>query len=142
MKRAGSVLLLVTAAAICVTAATAKDFGPGDLRICNSKRCVPVENGKVLPLLGSFYYSGPPPAVVRAPRMGAPMFELRFDNGYVTGIVATRKLDLFLSYGVNLGRFRRGKWYRLPSRLAQELRRLSVRLEPLRVTPIAIRRSR
>jgi hypothetical protein len=39
----------------------------------------------VLPQLGSVYYSGPPLTVVRALRMGAPMFELRFRKGYVTG---------------------------------------------------------
>jgi hypothetical protein len=133
---------LLAAAMLGVPAATAKDFGPGDLRICNAKRCVPVKNRKVLPLLGSFYYSGPPPAVVRAPQMGAPMFELRFRNGYATGIVATRRLDRFLSYGVYLERFSRGKWYRVPARLAQELRRLSGRLQPLRVTPAAVRKSR
>jgi hypothetical protein len=133
---------LLAAGMLGVPAATAKDFGPGDLRICNAKHCVPVKNREVLPLLGSFYYSGLPPAVVRAPQMGAPMFELRFRNGYATGIVATRRLDRFLSYGVHLERFRRGKWYRVPARLAQELRRLSARLDPLRVTPAAVRKSR
>jgi hypothetical protein len=134
--------LLVAMLLICVPAASAKDFGPGDVSVCNAKRCIPVKNRNVLPLLGSFYYSGPPPTVVRAPRMGAPMFELRFRNGYATGIVARRKLDRFLSYGVYLERFRRGKWYRVPAGLAQELRRLSARLEPLRVTPAAVRKSR
>jgi hypothetical protein len=140
--KAALVTLLVAFGLLGISVATAKDFGPGDLRVCNVKRCVPIKNRNVLPLLGSFYYSGPPPAIVRAPRMGAPMFELRFKNGYVTGIVATSKLDRFLSYGVYLGRFRRGRWYRVPSRMALELRRLTARLEPLRVTRAAIAKSR
>jgi hypothetical protein len=141
-RAARLVAALVAFAVLAVSAASAKDFGPGDLRICNAKRCVPVKKREVLPLLGSFYYGGPPLTVVRRPRMGAPMFELRFRNGYATGIVATRRLDRFLSYGVHLERFSRGKWYRVPPRLAQELRRLSARLEPMRVTPAAVAKSR
>ena len=141
-KAARLVAALVAFGVLAVSAATAKDFGPGDIRVCNTKRCVPIKNRNVLPLLGSFYYSGSSLTVVRAPRMGAPMFELRFRNGYATGIVATRKLDRFLSYGVHLERFSRGKWYRVPPRLAQELRRLSARLRPMRVTPAAAAKSR
>jgi hypothetical protein len=33
--------------------------------------------------------------------------------------------DRFLSYGVNIGHFDRGRWYRLPDRTARELRRLA-----------------
>jgi hypothetical protein len=82
--------------------ASAKDFGPGDLRVCNASRCIPIVKRDVLPLLGSFYYSGPAPAHLRTPGLGAPYYELRFRNNYVTGIVATRQLDRFLSYGVHL----------------------------------------
>ena len=51
--------------------------------------------------------------MLRARTLGAPSFELRFDNDYVTGIVATARLDRFLSYGVNTGRFEAGRWYRV-----------------------------
>jgi hypothetical protein len=74
--------------------------------------------------------------------MGAPAFQLRYDNGYVTGIVASPRLDRFLSYGVYLERFHRGTWYRLPPRAASELRRLTADLRPLRVTAAAVRKSR
>jgi hypothetical protein len=121
--------------------AGAKDFKPGDLRICNAKRCVAIADPRILPLVGAFYYrTGSPPAA-SAPRMGAPMFELRFRNGYVTGIVATARLDRFLSYGVDLERFDKGKWYRVPARLAAELRRLAAPLEPLRLTASALAKS-
>jgi hypothetical protein len=134
--------LLLAAVLVFVSAAAAKDFRPGDLRVCNAKRCVSIVKPNVLPTLGSFYYSGGQPPTARAPRLGAPMFELRFRNGYATGIVATGKLDRFLSYGVNLDRFRRGTWYRVPARLALELRRLTARLEPMRLTRIALAKSR
>lgn len=134
---------LLTAAALAVTpAATAKDFKPGDLRVCNARRCVPITNRAVLPLLGAFYY-GPRDARVAPPaRLGAPAFELRFSNGYVTGITASARLDRFLSYGVNLQHFRRGVWYWVPARLASELRRLTAGLKPLRVTQAGLAKSR
>jgi hypothetical protein len=140
----GIVAALLAAAALAVTpAATAKDFRPGDLRVCNAHRCVPIVNRAVLPLLGSFYYlDAHDPRVAPRPRLGAPYFELRFKNGYVTGIAASASLDRFLSYGVNLGRFHRGVWYRIPARLASELRALTSGMKPLRVTRAALARSR
>jgi hypothetical protein len=137
------VVVAAAAALVVVPGATAKDFGPGDLRVCGAAgRCVPVVDAHVLPLLGSFYYSGPQPVRMSKPRLGVPYFELRFRNGYVTGIAATARVDRFLSYGVYLGRFARGTWYRLPSRLAEELRALSRTLTPLRLTRQAIAKSR
>jgi hypothetical protein len=57
-----------------------------------------------------------------------PYYELRYRNGYVTGIIATRRLDRFLSYGVNLGRFRRDQWYSVPHKLSSDFCRLTVGL--------------
>jgi hypothetical protein len=90
---------VAASALLILPSASAKDFGPGDLRVCNATRCVAIVNREVLPQLGSFYYSGPSPARVRGPSLGAHYYELRFRNDYVTGIVATRRLDRFLSYG-------------------------------------------
>jgi hypothetical protein len=59
--------------------------------------------------------------------------ELRFTNGYVTGVVAGAALDRFRAYGVNCGRFVRGRWYLLPERAAREVRRIAASLEPLHV---------
>jgi hypothetical protein len=129
-------------ALLLAPSASSKDFGPGDLRVCNAQRCVAIVNRDVLPLLGSFYYSGPPPARVRGPALRAPHYEVRFRNGYVTGIIATRRLDRFLSYGVNLDRFARNRWYAVPRPLAEELRRLTTGLRALRLTRAALRRSR
>jgi hypothetical protein len=129
-------------ALLLAPAAGAKDFDPGDLRVCNARSCVPIVDSEVVALLGPFYYSGAPLAQAPSPRLGAPYLELRFDNGYVTGIVATRRLDRFLSYGVHLGRFVRGRWYRLPAALAADLRQLTAALQPLRLTRTALARSR
>jgi hypothetical protein len=145
-------------AAVLVPAAHAKDFRPGDLRVCNAERCVAITNRAALEALGGFYYGGTcppaalkdgacmpnertPPRAVPAVKLGEPAFELRFRNGYATGIVATARLDRFLSYGVNLGWFRRGRWYRVPAPAARELRRLASDLQPLRVTRAALARS-
>jgi hypothetical protein len=104
-------------------------------------RCAPVVNRNVLPKIGSFYYSGPCPGRVRRPKLGAPYYELRYRNGYVTGIVATRRLDRFLTYGVIWERFARDIWYAVPRKLSAELRRLTVRLRPLSVTRAALAKS-
>ena len=138
----GSALLAAAALAV-IPAATAKDFNPGDLRVCNTQRCVPITHRAVLPLLGRFYYSDPhDPRVAPRARLGAPAFELRFRNGYATGVAATAKLNRFLSYGVNTDRFHRGVWYRIPARLAAELGTLTAGMKPLRVTQTALAKSR
>jgi hypothetical protein len=91
---------------------------------------------------GSFYYGGPVAARIPGPPLGAPYYQLRFRNQYVTGIVARRPLDRFLSYGVNLGRFVRNTWYAVPRTLSGELRRLTVGLRPLQLTRSALAKSR
>ena len=116
-------------------AAVAKDFRPGDLRVCGRDHCVPLVDKNLLRVLDRFYWGEG--SVPRAPRvgLGAPGYELRFKNGYATGMVATARLDRFRSYGVICGRFVRGQWYRFPSRAALALRKLTVHLRPLQVKP-------
>jgi len=134
--------LVAASALLLLPSASAKDFGPGDLRVCNTKRCRAIVNHAVLSQLGSFYYAGPSPAHARRPKLRAPYYELRFRNGYVTGIVATQRLDRFLSYGVYIGRFARNRWYVVPHRMSRELRRLTVGLRPLLLTRAALAKSR
>jgi hypothetical protein len=129
------------AALLVLPSASAKDFQPGDLRVCNRARCVAIVNRDVLPKIGSFYYTGTCPARVRRPKLGAPYYELRFRNGYVTGIVATRRLDRFLTYGVIDQRFARDTWYAVPRKLSEEFRRLAVDLRPFRLTRAALAKS-
>jgi hypothetical protein len=133
--------LLGSSALLVLPSASAKDFRPGDLRVCNKARCIAIVNRDVLPEIGAFYYTGPCPSRVRRPKLGAPYYELRFRNGYVTGIVATRRLDRFLTYGVHDYWFARDAWYAVPRKLSGELRRLTVDLRPFRLTRAALARS-
>jgi hypothetical protein len=134
-------ILGVASVLIMASGATAKEFRPGSLRICTHQRCVPINNPRVLELLGAFYYTGRSPAKARSPRLGARAFQLQFENGYVTGVVAGAKLDRFLSYGVDLGRFAPRQWYRFPQGVAQELRTLAAPLNPLHLTRRMLARS-
>ena len=135
-------VLLAAAALLLVPGAAAKDFHPGDLQLCNSRRCVKIVDPKVVATLGPFYYSDGSPRQAQAPRLGARTYELRFPNGYATGIVAGAALDRFLSYGVNTGRFHRGVWYRVPRGMTAGLTKLSCSLRPLRLTKAALAKSR
>ena len=142
MMRAALVRLALVLAFL-VPSASAKDIRPGDVRLCNGTRCVAITKRSVLPQLSAFYYGGRrAPLRVRRPGLGTPYYELRFQNGYVTGIVATRRLNRFLSYGVVYERFKRNVWYALPRRLSLELRRLAASLRPLSLTRAALAKSR
>ena len=134
-------LLLASAALVFAASAAAKEFEPGDLRLCNAKSCVEITDQTTLDALSAFYY-GRRPRRTRPPALRAPYYELRFENGYATGIVATSALDRFLSYGVNLQQFSRGRWYRVPAAAVAELRRLGASVAPLRLTRAAMRKSR
>jgi hypothetical protein len=142
MRRTLLLAVVVAAALLAVPAANAKEFRPGDLRLCNATRCVAVVNGPVLARLAGFYYRGPRPVRTARPPLGVPYYELRFRNGYVTGIVATRRLDRFLTYGVHDHWFLPHAWYAVPRPIASELRRLADGLRPLRLTRAALAKSR
>jgi hypothetical protein len=126
-------MLVAVIALACASASAAKEFGPGDLRLCNTRSCVTVNDRPLLRALSSFIYTGPQPTRATAPRRGAAAFELRFSNAYVAGVIGTAKLDRFYSYGVYCGRFLAGHWYRIPANVARHLRRLTAGLSPLRL---------
>jgi hypothetical protein len=127
-------VMIAAAALLAVPAAVAKELRPGDLLVCGRTACVPIMNRSVVRVLGSYYYG--PRRVVRAGpvRRGAPGFELRFTNGYASGMIATTWLNRFRGYGFFCGRFVRGRWYRFPPRAVDEIRRLTAGLQPLRVS--------
>lgn len=134
---AGLVLGVLLPSAIPL--ASAKDYGPGDLRLCNAKRCAAIVDENVLKAFSPIYYGRPaPPTEVRAPRVGAPYFRLEFRNGYVTGIAATARLDRFHRPGFTLRQFGPDRWYRVPPIAARGLRALAAGLKPLRVTKTTI----
>jgi hypothetical protein len=124
----------VSAALIGTTAASSKEFGPGDLRLCGEVTCVPVTDRAVLGRLGRFIYAEGRPPLAHSPRVGAPVFALTFRGGYVAGLIGSPRFDRFRSHGVICGRFRRGSWYRVPVRIASELRALTEQLQPRRLS--------
>jgi hypothetical protein len=128
------IALAVAAGIFCSSAALAKDFGPGDLRVCGATRCVPIEKRDALRAFSAFYFGDGRAVGAGRPPVGAPAFEIRFRDGSAAGIVAGSKLDRARVYGLNCGRFRRGRWYRVPARVRLEVSRLSAGLTPLRVT--------
>ena len=130
------------AALLLPASASAKDFRPGDVKLCDEQTCVVIGSRQVLDSLADFYFGGPAPAEVRPPKLGAPYLQLRFGNGYVTGIAATAQLDRFRSGGVNMGQFGVDSWYRVPAKLARALRKLAQPLHPRRVTRSTLGRSR
>jgi len=101
--------LVATIALLCSSAATAKDFAPGDLRVCGAKRCVPIESRDAVRAFSAFYYGEGRAMVVAKPALGAPAFEIRFRDGGKAGMVGSARLDRSLVYGLNCGRFRRGR---------------------------------
>lgn len=125
--------LIAATTLLAAPAATAKDFPPGRLRVCGRTQCKPIVSRSLLQVLTSFYWG--PRRVERAGpiRNGAPAFELRYRDGYVSGIVASRRLNRFRAYGFFCGRFERGTWYRFPARAAAALRKLTAGMRPLRV---------
>jgi hypothetical protein len=123
-------MVLGTALWLAVPAG-AKDFRPGDIRVCTGRTCVVLRDQKVLNTLANFYYRrAQVPKVTTAPASRAPYVELRFRNGYVTGIAAGAHYDHFLSYGVNLDQFRARTWYAIPDRVSAALAQLAAQLHP------------
>jgi hypothetical protein len=125
---------LALVALVVAPLSSAKQFDPGDLRLCNGSECAVLVDRDLLRRLSSFIYGHARPVRAAAPARGAPALELTFRNGYVAGLVGGTQLDRFRSHGVICGRFRKGWWYRLPPRVAHDLRRAAGRLTPLRFT--------
>jgi len=122
------VAICLAVTATTASAATTKQFKPGDVRACGVRRCVAIGSQRALDALGRFYYGRPMPTRAAAPAKRASYLRLVFRNGYVTGVAAGSRFGLFLSFGVNLGQFGARTWYTVPAPVAAELRRLAPRL--------------
>lgn len=94
-----------------VVPASAKEFRPDDLKLCNDQRCIVILDRSLLGGLSKFYFGAPAPAA-RKPRIGSPYLQISSSDGHVTGIVGTARLDRFRSGG--MGRFSSDAWYRVP----------------------------
>jgi hypothetical protein len=129
-------LVAMAIALLVAPTAGAKDFKPGDVRVCVAATCLPLKNVAALDALSAFYYSSARhPRVATAPRARAPFVELKYRNGYVTGIAAGTRFDHFLSYGVNLGQFRARTWYAIPERARLAIASLAAKLHPRSLPP-------
>jgi hypothetical protein len=80
--KALAIAVLALLSLVWVPSTVAKDFEPGDVRLCNATRCVPIGDRTVLDPLSRFYYSPGSPPQAHRPRLGAPAYELRYRNGY------------------------------------------------------------
>lgn len=140
-KAAVVVLASLVVCAVLVSTAAAKDFRPGDVRVCAGKRCLPLRSRPVLKEISRFYYGSRSPLRAKAPRRRARCVELRFANGYVTGVAAGARFNRFLSFGVNLDQFSARVWYTVPARAARAIRRLAARLRPPRLPRDVLSRS-
>lgn len=138
-NRFGLLAVAVALLLLSAPAAGAKNFRPGELRICGARAvCLPLRAQPLLDSMSAFFYGPGAPSMAARPPAGEPTFQLAFRDGYVTGIVAGGR---FLSYGVNLGRFEKAVWYRVPARTARALRALGSSLHPLRLTSCLVRLS-
>jgi hypothetical protein len=126
--------LIGSTSLLAVPAAVAKDFRPGDLRVCGRSQCVPIVNRRLLRIL-SHYYWGPRRVVGARPvDRGTPAFALRWRDGYASGLVAGAGLDRFRGHGFFCGRFVRGTWYRFPAEATVMFKKLTAGIRPLRVS--------
>ena len=115
--------------------AEAKTFKPGDVSVCGAAKCLRLNNRAALNALSAFYYSAAIPKSESAPAANAHYVELRYRNGYVTGIAAGPGYDHFLSYGVNEDQFSARTWYAIPAAASIAIKSLAAKLRPRSVPP-------
>lgn len=111
---------------VVAAAASAKEIHPGDLRICGATQCHIVTEPRQARAFSSLLWGEGRVPRAPTPRVGSPVFQLRYPDGPAGAIINTTAIRVA---GLNCGRFRRGVWYRLPVRL----RGLTVGLVPRRL---------
>jgi hypothetical protein len=117
---------VATFGVVVCAAAWAKEFPPGGLRICGAEHCRTVTAVQSRAFSDLVWGDGPV-ASAPTPRVGSPVFQLRFATGPAGAIINATAIRVA---GLNCGRFQRGKWYRLP----RKLRGLTDGLEPRRLS--------
>ena len=120
------VLPTIAAFFLMLPAASAKEFPPGELMVCGATQCREVTQAVQARAFSSLLWGGIPVGRAPTPRIGSPIFQLRFKAGPIGVILNAAS---FRVHGLNCGRFQRGKWYRLP----RLLRGLTSGLEPKRL---------
>jgi hypothetical protein len=111
---------------VVTSAASAKDFQPGDLRICGAVHCRVVTDPVESEAFGNLLYGSGSVMRARTPPVGSPVFQVRTKNGPLGAIITAKSIRV---HGLNCGRFQRGRWYRL----SPALRHLTTGLRPKRL---------
>jgi hypothetical protein len=114
---------LATLGLIVSAAAWAKEIRPGELRICGAEHCRVVTEPAQARAFSSLLWGQSRIPRAPTPAVGSPVFELRFKDGPAGALINATSIRV---HGLNCGRFKRGKWYRLPARL----RALTAGLQP------------
>jgi hypothetical protein len=118
----GMRLVAAIAVALAVAGTSAMEFPPGELMVCGATQCRVVTDAQSR-AFSALLWGNQPVARAPTPRVGAPIFQLRFKSGPAGVIISATAIRV---HGLNCGRFRRGTWYRLPA----SLRGLGAGLEP------------
>jgi hypothetical protein len=114
------------ASLVLSAAASAKEIRPGELMICGAEQCRTVTQPTQARAFSALLWGDGTVARAPTPRVGSPVFQLRFRDGSAGAIITANAIRVA---GLNCGRFQRGKWYRLP----RALRGLTRGLEPRRL---------
>jgi hypothetical protein len=124
MKHVG---YLLAGALIAAATAAAKEIPPGGLHVCGAEHCRAVKDPAQARAFSELLWGHGRIARAPTPRVGSPVFQLRYRTGPVGAIITATSIRVA---GLNCGRFQRGKWYRLPAKL----RGLTRGLEPRRLS--------
>lgn len=123
MKRFG----VVAASALVLAAmAAAKEFPPGSLMVCGADQCRTLSDPAQSRAFSSLLWGGGRVRRAPTPRVGSPVYQLRFRTGPAGAIINATAIRV---HGLDCGRFQRGRWYRLP----RALRDVAAGLEPKRL---------
>jgi hypothetical protein len=117
---------LAASALLATAGAWAKEIRPGDLRICGAVHCRVVNDPVQAHAFADLLWGPSRVVLAPTPPVGSPIFQLRFRDGPAGAIISARAIRV---HGLFCGRFRRGKWYRLPA----SLRGLTAGLKPKRL---------
>ena len=116
---------LLASGLVVVGGVLAKEFPPGGLRVCGATQCRVVTNAQSR-AFSELLWGETPVRRAPLPRVGSPIYQLRFENGPAGAIINATAIRV---HGLNCGRFQRGTWYRLPTKL----RDLASGLKPKRL---------
>jgi hypothetical protein len=125
-------VVLLTASLVIGAAAWAKEIRPGELMICGARHCRNVTQPAQARAFSALLWGEGTVPRAPTPRVGAPVFQLRFRDGPAGAIITATAIRVA---GLNCGRFQHGKWYRLP----RALRGLTTGLQPRRLGAAAPR---